>query len=98
MTEYVTEVCRECGNLKSVCSVPSAWYPQRAVCFATAAREQTMRQVYAKHGTPDPKHSGEHFMDGTAVWMSAHDLTPDDTFGGALGLAAPPADSEADDQ
>lgn len=72
-------VCPSCGNLRSVCGDPeTAWYPQRAVCYATAAREVTLRRLRAKHdGTPG---ADLHPLDGMAVWVSEHDLTPDDDF------------------
>jgi hypothetical protein len=87
MTAYVTEICPSCGNLTSVCSDPEvAWYPQQSVCYATAAREQTSRALYDAHGTPDPTSQEPHFMDGKTVYVSVHDLTPDDSFGGALAV------------
>ena len=101
MTAYVTEVCDRCGNLRSVCSDPaSVWYPQRSVCYATAAAEQTWRRTHKvfehpQHDSPEP-----HMVDGLHWWASPYDLTPeDDFFGEAALLGRPPAaNGEADDQ
>lgn len=81
MTAYVTEVCQNCGNLRSVCSDPSrTLYPQRSICYPTAVRDVAYRLVYAKYGRPDPKSGDMHITDGMAIWASEHDLTPDDNF------------------
>lgn len=98
MTDYVTEVCRDCGNLRSVCSDPDIpWYPQQTTCYASAARERVMRAISDRH--KQPKGMDEHYTDGKSVWMSAHDLTPADDFGGALSVTPTPAThGEANDQ
>lgn len=102
MTFYVTEVCRDCGNLKSVCSDPLVpWYPQRSYCYATAAREQEWRQTRKVYKQPEPTDDAAHITDGLAWWVSTHDLTPDDDFYGVQSLVAgpgaPAADGEAND-
>lgn len=73
-------ICPKCGNLRSVCSDPNVpWYPQRSTCYATAVEEATRRawhdKLDGKHydRTPQPR-------DGTHVWASRQDLTPDDDF------------------
>lgn len=83
--------CGSCGRPRSQCSdsdkAPA--YPQRHVCWTTAFREQAMRQrgkvveAQAKIGNP-------HVDDGETIWMSEHDLTPDDDFLTIPGIAPTP--------
>lgn len=71
-------VCPSCGNLRSVCSDPEvAWFPQRTVCNATAAREIVQRRLRMGH---DAAGWGPHPTDGVGVWVSQYDLSPDDDF------------------
>lgn len=82
MIAYVREVCPSCGNLRSVCSDPATdWYPQRSTCYATAAREVTLRRLQKKHAK-QPLHESMdlHPLDGLHVWVATEDLTPDDDF------------------
>lgn len=101
MAFYVTEICHDCGNLRSVCSdeaLSDKWYPQRTVCYASAAKEAAWRAVGAHH-KPKPDDHGSHVTDGWGIWTSQFDLTPDDDFEGALRLlGAPVASGETDDQ
>lgn len=102
MTDFLTELCPSCGNLKSVCSDPTMpWYPQRSVCYATAAREQVWRMTWERYGRPEQK-DAKHVTDGLSWWLHREDLTPeDDFFGEGLyvpGVGLPAADSQADDQ
>lgn len=79
MIAYVTDICTSCGNLRSVCSDPNVpLYPQRAVCYATAVKELTVRRLRKKY----PKDPGDelHDLDGVGVWVSPHDLSPEDDF------------------
>lgn len=79
MIAYVTEICRDCGNLKSVCSDPERpFYPQRRMCYATATREVTARRLVDKYGHPEGVEV--HPTDGMGIWASPEDLTPDDDF------------------
>lgn len=79
MLEYVREVCGQCGNLRSVCSDPTLpVYPQRTMCYITAVKEKTLRQVDAKYG--EAKGNALHPTDGMTVWASHEDLSPDDHF------------------
>lgn len=76
-------VCSSCGNLRSVCSNPAVdWYPQRDVCYATAAREMTWRRLERKHEKNDRAKAltQAHPFDGLSVWVSSENLTPDDDF------------------
>jgi hypothetical protein len=80
MIAYVTEICKTCGNLRSVCSDPDlALYPQRSMCYSSAARELTVRRLREKHKA-EPGTAELHPLDGLSVWMSPEDLTPDDDF------------------
>ena len=82
MVAYVRDICPACGNLRSICSDEErSWFPQRSMCYATAARELTERRVAKRYGHPDEKAtSGLHPVDGMNVWAAADDLTPDDNF------------------
>jgi hypothetical protein len=81
MIAYLTELCPDCGNLRSVCSDPDGlWYPQRRMCYATADREVLKRRVEQKHGHPGEKDTQRHPTDGMALWVAAEDLSPDDDF------------------
>lgn len=73
-------VCQSCGRLRSVCSDPEVKnYPQRSMCYVTAAEEVTWRRLRAKH--EDNKPDGKpHPLDGLSIWMSEQDLSPDDNF------------------
>lgn len=74
------ELVCSCGNLKSVCSDPDiGLYPQRSMCYVTAAESVTWRRLRAKHKDNEPG-AKPHPLDGLTVWMSEHDLTPDDHF------------------
>lgn len=80
MTAFMVEVCPSCGNLRSVCSDPErSWYPQREMCYASAALEVTQRRLVAKH-EKKKRGSDLHPLDGMRVWISEDDLTPDDDF------------------
>ena len=73
-------VCPSCGNLRSVCEDPEiGWYPQRSVCYYTAAQEVTQRRLREKHKDNEPG-TAPHPLDGMRVWLSEHDLTPEDDF------------------
>lgn len=74
-------VCPHCGNLRSVCSDPDVpWYPQRSVCYATAARELTGRRVRERYKSK-PGTEVLHPTDGVSIWMAQDDLgTADDFF------------------
>lgn len=81
MTALLTEVCGRCGNLKSVCSDPEmAWYPQRTMCYATAADEMAWRKARLLYKSPDAKSAASHPLDGMSIHVSIDDLTPDDDF------------------
>lgn len=87
-------ICSLCGNVREDCSDPDRpWYPQRHVCYASRAQAVADRQYGEKHNK-QPFHNGHearwtdkytpqapfHFRDGTRVWVSQYDLTPDDGF------------------
>jgi hypothetical protein len=100
MTAYVTDVCERCGNLRSVCSDPNVtWYPQRAVCHATAVAEQMYRRTAKLFKHPNHDDDSAHVTDGMQWWTSVHDLTQEDDFfgqstllGGAVAGEQPPGD------
>lgn len=79
--EWQASICPRCGNLKSVCSDPMRpWYPQRDICWATADLEVHERRWRKKHEKAQPDPQGRLPMDGTHLWVSPEDLSPDDDF------------------
>lgn len=56
------------------------WYPQRVMCYATASQALTQRRLNEKHKNNRPGIDALHPTDGMAVWVSQHDLSPDDDF------------------
>ena len=83
MTAFVTEVCPDCGNLRSVCSDPSIpWYPQRSYCYPSAAVMQTWRRTRERFESPKHDDPSPHVTDGLKWGMSQFDLTPQDDFFG----------------
>lgn len=99
MTFFVTEVCRECGNLRSVCSDPLLpWYPQRSYCYASAARDQTWRRTREVFDHPKPTDPSPHITDGLSWGMSRHDLTPDDDFFGEASLVGRTEQAPGDEE
>ena len=80
MTAFYTEICPDCGNLRSICSDPEqAQYPQRRMCYASAVRDLTLRRLIKKYGHPDGVED-LHPLDGMGVYVSPDDLSPDDDF------------------
>ena len=75
-------VCPHCGNLREDCSDPTRpWYPQRNVCYASGALEVANWRYQERH--KDAERTSRHPSlptDGTTVWVSHADLTPDDDF------------------
>ena len=66
MMAYVTEICPQCGNLRSVCSDPEQpWYPHLSRCYATADQEVLVRRLQAKH--KEEPGSERHPLDGLAA-------------------------------
>lgn len=79
--EFDQAVCPNCGNLRSVCSDPDTdFYPQRTICWATAAQQVVLRRWHKKHEKAQPDEAGYLPTDGTTIWVSPDDLTPDDDF------------------
>lgn len=50
------------------------------MCYATADRDLVLRRLQKKHEKEQPGTKGHHPFDGMSVWVSPHDLTPDDDF------------------
>jgi hypothetical protein len=79
--EWKSSLCPHCGNPRSICSDPMRpWYPQRDVCWATADLEVHERRWRKKHESAKPDEQGRLPTDGTHLWVSPEDLTPDDRF------------------
>jgi hypothetical protein len=89
MTALITDVCDRCGNLRSVCSDPAVVaYPQRSVCYLTAAVEQMYRRTNRVFKHADPDDPTPHEADGLQWAASLYDLTPEDDFFGDAALLA----------
>lgn len=75
---YDAAICPSCGNLRSVCSDPATpWYPQRSICYASAALDVVQRRLALGHKTPGWE---PHETDGANVYVSRVDVNPDDDF------------------
>lgn len=99
MTAFVTDICERCGNLRSVCSNPeSVWYPQRAICYATATAQQMHRRTERAYKHPEHDDPTPHVTDGSEWWASPHDLTPEDDFFGDSALLAGGSQQTVGDQ
>jgi hypothetical protein len=87
------EICSKCGRPLSICSDPEVqWFPQRTICYAEMATAQVRWQWEQLHG--DQFHDGSFEAwsksrsaafpfaadDGTSLWVSTENLTPDDDF------------------
>ncbi len=73
-------ICPKCGNLREICSDPTrAWYPQKSTCYAKAVEQAAERTWRAKL---DGKKVELDLRpgDGTHLWASEADLTPEDDF------------------
>lgn len=80
--EDKTDRCPDCGQLIEECSDPSVdYYPQLARCYHTAARLRAARAYEKKHEKDVPLEGSMALpTDGTSVWVSRLDLSPDDNF------------------
>lgn len=73
--------CPQCGQLQILCSDPlRPWYPQRHICYATADLAVHQRRWDKKHEKAVADGQGRLPTDGTRLWVSPEDLTPDDHF------------------
>lgn len=81
LRDYEEALCPQCGRLMSECGDPDTdWYPQRHICWATAARQVATRRWSALIEQAKPDEAGFLPTDGVQVWVSPDDLTPDDDF------------------
>jgi hypothetical protein len=75
------ERCPECGLPRDVCSDPDVdYYAQKTTCWATAARKVNIRRWEKKTEGAVSDAAGYLPDDGVTVWVSRHDLTPDEDF------------------
>ena len=75
------ERCQQCNGPRSECEDDSvAWYPQRHICWKTAAAEVAMRRWERVNEDAKPDAAGYLPTDGTKLWVASEDLTPDDDF------------------
>lgn len=81
LAEAEDMLCPDCGQPREVCADPDRpWYPQRHVCFATKDREAWNRRWRKKHEKAKPDGAGRLPTDGEWLWVSQHDLSPEDDF------------------
>lgn len=86
--------CPQCGMDRDECSDPDRdWFPQRTICWATVQQRVAERRYDLAHSEM-PYHDGTetfwskepgghylwHYLDGVNIWVSEHDLTPEDRF------------------
>lgn len=84
--EFDQETCPDCGQQRSVCSDPAAdYYPQRRICWASAASEVVHRHWSKLHDDDKPDSAGYLPADGVSLWVSPYDLSPGDDFLSAPG-------------
>lgn len=75
------ERCPECNGPRADCEDPDVpWFPQRLICWKTAASNVVHRRWQAKHEDAQPDSAGYLPTDGARIWLSKDDLTPDDDF------------------
>ena len=73
--------CPDCGQPREVCEQSATdYFPQRTVCWATAARAVARRKFEQLHENAHPDPAGYLPTDGVTVWVSQRDLSPDDDF------------------
>ena len=72
--------CPDCGQPREVCEQVRDYFPQRTVCWATAARSVARRRFEKLHEHANPDPAGYLPTDGVTVWVSQRDLSPDDDF------------------
>lgn len=85
LEELKAATCPQCGNLRAICSDPDGvhgegFYPQRDVCWVTAAQDVATRRFRKLHEKAKPDAGGFLPTDGSLVWASPENLTPDDDF------------------
>lgn len=86
--------CPQCHGPLDECADPDRdWFPQRSLCYKTMAAAAA-NAAYAEKHKAKPYHDGTftfwhtdytsqtpfRYDDGATVWVSEHDLTPDDDF------------------
>lgn len=75
------ERCPQCKQPRELCSNPrTLLYPQRHICYVTAAEERSRRLRARVTEGAKPDRNGYLPTDGELIWVSAEDLTPDDDF------------------
>ncbi len=75
------ERCPDCGQPRDVCADRDVdYFPQRTICWATAARRVAQRRWDKRNENAKPDAAGYLPDDGATVWVSPHDLTPDEDF------------------
>ena len=56
------------------------YFPQRTICWATAARRVAQRRWEKRIDGARPDAAGYLPDDGVTIWVSPHDISPDDDF------------------
>ena len=64
-----------------MCADPNVdYFPQKTVCWATAARRVAQRRWDKRIEEARPDMAGYLPNDGVTIWVSPHDLEPDGDF------------------
>jgi hypothetical protein len=87
LAEWREAICPDCGNLRAICSNPAGldgdgFYPQRDICFVKRAQLAAQRAFEHLHEKEKPT-AGSGWLtdaDGSTIWASPLDLSPDDDF------------------
>jgi hypothetical protein len=79
--EYDLAICPSCSNFRAICSSPGGldgdgYNIRQDVCYATAAREATLRRIQRKYERTQPDLQGGLPTDGVSIAVT---LQPDDS-------------------
>lgn len=106
--EHENSRCPQCDGDPAVCGDEDVdWFPQRTICYTTAARSVAAR-LYQERFKDREFHDGTyrpmsekwspatpwHYMDGVNIWVSPVDLTPEDMFLGESAAEESPGDED----
>jgi len=73
--------CPDCGRPTEICADATRdWFPQKTVCWASAARSVAIRRWQARTENASPDAAGYLPDDGVTISVSQIDLTPDEDF------------------
>lgn len=81
LAEHEQAICPHCGNYRAICSTPGGlggdgYHIREDVCYASAARDATLRRISKKFAKSQPDLQGSLPTDGVSIAVT---LTPDDS-------------------